>query len=274
MADCPALPPHLVSQLKNDSDEEIGAAKSTKARMIGPSFPSQKSVHVEESESEDDCGPSKSKFLQSVNANLKDSDDEVFMPTFHDEDALLRHTIQKQNEDSEEEVTGPQHEEWMTQLPDRKTLGIPTKSQTSFSKRTVKIDDSERKQWTETPAQRAKRERNENLRESTDVSSSRRQRSFALENQKADEFSEQYNKSYRPTTLLEEHQKTEKDRKKKKKRSKEKKDTVETAPFRWNYDEMMSIGSNRLMDDEKHAKTIAQAQGLSSRFSNSSKKYL
>lgn len=142
-------------------------------------------------------------------------------------------------------------ESWMTELPSAglsQSIGLQART---FKAR-AGPDMSDRSSWTDTPADREKKAKEESSRKrSYDVAQSQR-------DQKMSEDVSKYNKSSRPESLYEMHQK---------KLKKEKKKTKDEPKERRPFDREVDLQVNRFDDTQRKA-IIKKSRNLDTRFSH------
>ncbi|XP_014471657.1 PREDICTED: uncharacterized protein C2orf16 [Dinoponera quadriceps] len=230
----PALPPHLLQRMR-DNESQDG--------IIGPVLPDCAKKASPEADSDDECaiGP-----LPEDHPALRNS-------RVHQQLDLRARTI-KYESCSEQVDVDNKREEWMTELPPAQAANL------GLGPRKFRIRDgpdmSDRSCWTDTPAQRAQKQRDSEVRKFSNTEDSDRKRAKERHKKEADK-SNKHEKS-----LLEIHQ--SKMAKKKKKEEKEAK--LSGRSTRRPFDRDIDLQVSRF--DQAQKKTVLmKAQMLNDRFS-------
>lgn len=256
----PTLPSAFVKQEPsnspvNNSTEETSAAVAA----IGPGTPQDTQQQTEGGDSEGTIGPLVSEMSHG---------DEVVQAA---EEFERRSRKMKDHLTVKAEAQpGPnKREEWMTELPPEmgKNFGLTART---FSNKGAGSDDKDRSEWTDTPADKAKKEKEgkskKRKREEGGDKNAAKQRDQQLQQQ-----IDEYNKKKRPESLVEMHQKQKKKKKKKEKKKKEKdkrKGKEEKQPERRPFDRDEDLKVNRF-DDAQRKALIKRSQELNTKFSHS-----
>lgn len=164
-------------------------------------------------------------------------------------------------EEREAEAAAPKHEGWMTMLPDVKPLSFTLDQ--SMSNRTFQRKEKDERgdtsQWTDTPADRARKAREREMGISETGGKRKAERVPSIDPaQTAIRLVEQYNQSLRPKSLVEIHQETLKKQKKMG-------DKGELVPGGWDRAEM---NEPRGLDKKGADKMFQDAASLAGRFGN------
>lgn len=269
----PAMPPQIDNRESDSSDEESIGPKlpfqlkkkgntSNKSSVIGPCLPPHLTANTlqstgpqlilkgNNSDNEDDTdviGPMPSEMLRGDASRSTAAEIESRA-------RQMRDRLEGKN-NKEEKIT---RESWMMELPSaelNQSLGLQART----FRAKAGPDMSDRSGWTDTPADREKKAKEEASRKRPhdDVrqSESDKQRSKEIK---------KYNKSNRPESLLEMHQK---ELKKNKKKTENK--PTERRPF----DRELDLQVNKF-DDAQRKAIIKKSQKLDSRFSQGGSQFL
>lgn len=255
----PKLPSHLRNKRDNSTSEsyDIGPQlppSSVKAsHTIGPSLPPgiiNKKVYsdINEEDDNDIIGPLPCEMLKG--------DD-----SFHTAAEIEARARQMRNklEGKEEKEEKISRESWMMELPSSKlsqSIGLQARS----FRAKAGPDMSDRSAWTDTPADRERKEKEQDVgkkRRHDDTGTSERDKILSKDVKK-------YNKSNRPESLLELHQK---ELKKKKPKTEDK--PADRRPF----DRELDLQVNKF-DDAQRKAIIKKSQKLDSRFSHGDSQFL
>ncbi|XP_061165806.1 GPALPP motifs-containing protein 1-like [Saccostrea echinata] len=261
----PSLPPHLSAKFKCSDDND------SRTDSIGPCLPSDQSSF---SATKDDnvIGPSLPPHLQrntqssSSREGEEDDDDSdligplptemtagnsqtSFSAEFERRAQKMRDHLDGKNEPESQ----PKRESWMTELPDCLGQNIGLTARTFRAN--AGPDMSDRSMWTDSPADRARKEKEGNKgnrkRSHNEAASSSRDQQIKSEVDK-------FNKNRGTESLLDMHQK-----KMKKKMKEEENKPKERRPF----DRDLDLQANRF-DEAQRKSIIKKSQNLNSRFSH------
>lgn len=237
----PALPPHLAQKRDEGAREKI----------IGPMLPSS-------FQSKDD-GPEKKELLDS-----EEEEDDAIGPLPADHPSLKNSYVHEQLEQrarrimderrEEDNSVLNQREEWMTELPPAQANNLGLSSR-KFRVRPAP-DMSDRTCWTDTPAQKAEKQRKR------EEERSHRHRGLEEEHGKRSVVSESGKSKKREKSLLEMHQ----GKLRKKKKKEEKEAQLTGGSTRRPFDRDIDLKANQFDQVQKKA-IFMKAQLLDERFS-------
>eukprot|EP00088_Acartia_fossae_P070085 TRINITY_DN9296_c0_g1_i4.p1 TRINITY_DN9296_c0_g1~~TRINITY_DN9296_c0_g1_i4.p1 ORF type:complete len:335 (+),score=121.17 TRINITY_DN9296_c0_g1_i4:36-1007(+) len=269
------------SDSDSGSDDDVGPRlPEVPCRGLKP--PDEK---VEESSSDDDYGPALPPHLANKGASNaatndeqdSESDDDDMIgpmpPKAGDSNALLQShalDIERRAQSMKDKIEGKdkqvtKRETWMLELPDAKAKNFGLGPRTFSRKGKTEIGD--RSGWTETPEDKERRARGEEV-EGGNQEEEERERTQYLLNKARDEamdkVSNELKKKRGTESLLEKHEKQ-----RKKKAKKDKKEPKERKPF----DRDADLGVNKF-DDAQRKLMIKKAGQIDSRFSSGQQKFL
>ncbi|GJJ09390.1 hypothetical protein Clacol_003612 [Clathrus columnatus] len=259
----PQIPAHLLRKPEEKEEEESDNEDEDEDDAYAPDLPpdlKRPNNQEEEEPSDDEIGPKPIK----VRGNEED-DDPV-------REFMERESRRKKAQEEEAKPQKLQREEWMLVPPSSSNIFgslDPTKLKARQFTRNPTAKTHDNSLWTETPAQKQARIRDEvegKRKRATDVEDSEidLQSHDKKRNKYTEELASQvenYNRKNRGTSLMEMHQ------------SKQEKKKEESENVIWDRERDMSVGG-RLMDERQRSKMVQDARGLSSRFSKSKGEFL
>lgn len=244
----PALPPHLTQKSVSNTSSRSSESKRESKKVYGPVIPGHEDIRNDYSDDDDDglVGPSLS--MQSTGqegSTLKD---------FESRAQKMRDRLAGKDDESDQPV---QRETWMTELPPEMGANFGLTNRT-FRKNAAPTGD--RSGWTDTPADRERKQKegHKRKRDKEEYVPSEKEKRTAKE-------IEEYNKTTRPESLLEMHQKKMKKKKKKEKKKEKKKKDKDKPKERRPFDRDTDLQVNRL-DEAQRKAIIKRSQELGSRF--------
>ncbi|XP_067669786.1 GPALPP motifs-containing protein 1-like [Haliotis asinina] len=260
----PALPPGFKNRSVSDNDDQASIGP-----MLPPGFKKQTV-----DDDEDSFGPALPPGFKPVHLSVDGFNEDVIGPlpsemmTGDLTNAAAVEIEQRARKMKEKLTDAPskdapkEREAWMTELPTemKKNFGLTART---FRTRVIPEKDKDTSVWTDTPADKARKEkearekgeRRGSSRAAAVPSSSSRDKAHA-------KAIHTHNKSKRPESLLEMHQKKMK-KKKKKDKEKDKDKPKERRPF----DRDTDLQVNRFDNAQRNA-IIKKSQQLNSRFSH------
>jgi len=294
----PQLPAHLQKQREEQQlDEDSDTTDSE--NDIGPRLPEvgcrgpaprvqQQQQQDDESSDDDDYGPSLPPHLanrggesgfegRGKKAEESDTDDDDIIgpkpPTVGDSSFYLHSQasdIERRAQSMKDKIEGKgQHEvkreSWMLELPDAKAKSFGLGPRTFSRKGKTELGD--RSVWTETPEDKARRARGEQVEGGNEDEEERKRQEYLINKSRDDamsEITEKLKKKRGSESLLERHEKELK-----KKSKKDKKDSKERRPF----DRDADLGANKF-DEAQRKLMIKKAAQIDSRFSSGQQKFL
>jgi len=298
----PQLPPHLQKQREQqqldqdtdtDSEHDIGP-RLPEVACRGPDprvQQQQQQQQDDESSDDDDYGPALPPHLANrpggessvvgeadgKNDDESDTDDDDVIgprpPKPGESSSFLQSQasdIERRAQSMKDKIEGKgqneiKRESWMLELPDAKAKSFGLGPRTFSRKGKTELGD--RSVWTETPEDKARRARGEQVEGGNDDEEEKKRQEYLINKSRDEamsEITEKLKKKRGSESLLEKHEKELK-----KKSKKDKKDSNERRPF----DRDADLGANKF-DEAQRKLMIKKAAQIDSRFSSGQQKFL